>query len=581
MERVRNHLLTGLVAEDETVIGLREKRREMRDVVANNPNISATELMELGFGNIQNIGYGLVDAKMDLDLVERVNPIENRSYVPGGNVDLALRNLKGKPLTGDELKKVEEFHNFLLANPKVDIKQVRNDFRFVIDHIYRSRITTAKRHVGLDVRQYTRLTDSERDKVKGDFIEWLKQNPAATMDDVREAGFGKATSYYPLNQAKKDLGIEINISAVYLREAEENRFARLANMPERLEEPVDGAPGVIVYDDETEVSYDPNKPFLMVGRSDKFQDMMERIRLAARNKVDTLVIGETGSGKKLVARYIHDEGVGRKGPFVIYNCSKTGLSEHIMLSELFGHRKGAFTGADQETDGYFKAADGGDLILEELQILSPMGQAALLDFFDYRVLRKLGGTRTEQVNVRLIGVTNEKLDRMVDAKAFRRDLYYRLKKFTIEIPPLRDRKEDVHPLAVYFLDKHSKLLRKNPPKVPISGIRRLETYPWPGNLRELESMMEESVVLGELVTPAVEDIERAAADLMQDKDIQQTINEVRPLEEIEKLAILKALEKTCGEKINAAALLGIGKSTLYRRLEEYKSRGFTEFERFG
>ena len=235
-----------------------------------------------------------------------------------------------------------------------------------------------------------------------------------------------------------------------------------------------------------------------------------------------------------------------------------------------GHAKGAFTGAESSKRGYFESAIGGDLVLEEIATLalleSVAPQTAFLDFFDDRKIKRLGETDARNVNVRVIAVTNEDLRPLVKEGRFRRDLYFRLAKHTIVVPPLRRRKDDIPLLVDYFLQKHSRIHQREPPKPSTKYIDALAEHSWPGNIRELENLVERSVVYGQMMLPEY-------LRLGSSGDADGLSGELLTMAEMERLNIARALQKTGGDKIGAARLLGIGKSTLYRRLKQWEEEG--------
>jgi two-component system response regulator PilR (NtrC family) len=283
-----------------------------------------------------------------------------------------------------------------------------------------------------------------------------------------------------------------------------------------------------------------------------------------------LVTGESGTGKELVARAIHYNSDRRDRSFVAINCGA--IPENLLESELFGHEKGAFTGAVHQKDGLFEVADGGTLFLDEIAELPPMMQVKLLRVIQEREFRRVGGTRDLKVDVRLVAATNKDLAQAVAVEQFREDLFYRLNVIQIALPPLRDRREDIPLLIRHFLGK----LSGNPDlPVPDAVMRRLLDYHWPGNIRELENSMERCVVLGRgealsedslppQIRACVETSDRALTSLPEEGlDLDAYLGA------IEKDILLKALDRTGGVRKRAAELLGITFRSIRYRLAKF------------
>ncbi|MCZ8859015.1 sigma-54-dependent response regulator transcription factor ZraR [Escherichia albertii] len=301
--------------------------------------------------------------------------------------------------------------------------------------------------------------------------------------------------------------------------------------------------------------------FGMVGKSAAMQHLLSEIALVAPSEATVLIHGDSGTGKELVARAIHASSARREKPLVALNCAA--LNESLLESELFGHEKGAFTGADKRREGRFVEADGGTLFLDEIGDISPMMQVRLLRAIQEREVQRVGSNQTISVDVRLIAATHRDLAEEVNAGRFRQDLYYRLNVVAIEVPSLRQRREDIPLLADHFLQRFAERNRKVVKGFTPQAMDLLIHYDWPGNIRELENAVERAVVLltGEYISERELPLAIASTPipLAQSQDIQ-------PLVEVEKEVILAALEKTGGNKTEAARQLGITRKTLLAKL---------------
>ena len=302
----------------------------------------------------------------------------------------------------------------------------------------------------------------------------------------------------------------------------------------------------------------------LIGTSEVMQELCDLIRKVSQHSYPVLILGESGTGKELVARSIHDLGPRREKPFAPVDCSA--LVPTLIESELFGHTRGAFTGADKATQGLFGSADEGTLFLDEVGELPVDLQAKLLRVLQEKEIRPIGSTERIPINVRVIAATNRALETANRNGTFRQDLYFRLNVVQIRIPPLRERRGDIPLLADCFLHKFSD------PQTPVRAIsehakRQLKAYDWPGNVRELEHSIECAVALSSYQVLDVEDFSStfrgAVRETLSDDD------ELLTLDEMERRAIFRALQETGDNKVAAASLLGIGKTTLYRKLKEY------------
>jgi two-component system response regulator HydG len=277
-----------------------------------------------------------------------------------------------------------------------------------------------------------------------------------------------------------------------------------------------------------------------------------------------LILGESGTGKELVARSVHFSSPRKERPFVPVDCSS--LTPTLIESELFGYVKGAFTGALQSKQGLLESAHGGTLFLDEIGDMPIDMQAKLLRALQEHEIKPVGSTERKRINVRIIAATNRDLEAAIRNGGFRQDLYFRLNVVQVKLPPLRDRKNDIPLLVTSFLEKLS-----NPDAAPRSmsedAMLRLMAYDWPGNVRELENAVARAVALGSGPIVSVADLPSnlhyPTSERIPEKD------EVLPLEELERRAILRMLRQTGGDKLAAARRLGIGKTTLYRKLKQY------------
>lgn len=313
------------------------------------------------------------------------------------------------------------------------------------------------------------------------------------------------------------------------------------------------------------VAREVEEPAGIIARSAAMRQTMDLVRRVAKVDSTALVTGESGSGKERVARFLHEESTRASGPFVAINCGA--IPESLLEAELFGHARGAFTGATHDRPGLFEAANSGTLLLDEVGDISPAMQVKLLRVLQEREIRRVGETKMRKVDVRIIAATNRDLAQQVANGAFRQDLYYRLKVVEIRVPPLRERREDILPLARVLLADASTRMKR-----PMSGIdsdaaAQLLRYGWPGNTRELENALERAVALARGTQVELRDLPDELNQIAPPAVAQ--LGEVRPLEEIEKAYILSALQVNGGNQTRTAAQLRIGSATLYRKLKSY------------
>ena len=327
---------------------------------------------------------------------------------------------------------------------------------------------------------------------------------------------------------------------------------------------------------------DETTGYELLGRSVAIQNLRQLIRRVARTQATVLVQGESGTGKELVSRMLYKESPRADAPFIKLNCAA--IPENLIESELFGHEKGAFTGALSKREGRFELAHGGTILLDEISEISPAIQAKLLRVLQERELERVGGNRTIKVDVRVIATTNRKLEESVERKEFRQDLFFRLNVVPIHVPPLRERREDIMFLAEQFMQR---FIRKHGVRVSgFSGPTRtaLEAHSWPGNVRELQNVVERAVILcgdGCLIEPEhlgltiTASISPAPTEVRtipatETVSVQGTVQEAVPtLAELERRHIFVALERCDGNRTHAARLLDISIRTLRNKLHEY------------
>lgn len=352
------------------------------------------------------------------------------------------------------------------------------------------------------------------------------------------------------------------------------------------------------------------KQFGIIGKSKEIRDLVDITMQVAMTDISVLIFGESGTGKEVFARALHGYSPRAKQPFLSVNCGA--IPEGILESELFGHKKGSFTGALENRRGYFELADTGSLFLDELAEMPLMTQVKLLRAIETKEFMRIGGETVTKVDVRIIAATNKDLQKEVDAKRFREDLYFRLKAVTLNIPPLRKRKEDIRELAEYFINNYAANNNIPTPQLTKEALEFLINYNWPGNIRELKNSLETAIALNrsgildldsflfmssssaaevsrnlpvilkrtpedsdrEMIYRALFEIKKDLIELKQIvlNDERQKVNEiteVQSLEEVEKEAIRNALNYARGNKRKAANLLKISERTLHRKMINY------------
>ena len=303
--------------------------------------------------------------------------------------------------------------------------------------------------------------------------------------------------------------------------------------------------------------------------------ILKKLEDVAQSKAPILLVGESGTGKELLSKYIHQKSPRKFGPFVAINCAA--LPESLLESELFGYEKGAFSGAIFRKKGKIELADKGTLLLDEITEMHPHLQSKLLRVLQEEEVDRLGGYQPIKIDIRLISTTNKDIEKEVAEGRFRADLFYRINVITVKIPSLRERKEDIEFLASYFLEKFSSLYNKNIKGFTEKALIFLKNYSFPGNVRELKNMIERAVLTCEnklidfknLVDPFSQEISFPNTGT----DFAKNFTEIKPLSELEKEAIFKALELCKGNKTRAAELLGITVRTLRNKLKQYEKEG--------
>ena len=298
----------------------------------------------------------------------------------------------------------------------------------------------------------------------------------------------------------------------------------------------------------------------MTGASEKIQQVYQIIERVKDNKATIFIKGESGTGKELVARSVHYQGKFARAPFIAINCG--GIPENLLEAELFGYVKGAFTGADTNRDGYFQAANGGTVFLDEIGNASLLVQSRLLRVLQEKEVVKVGSQKPEKVDVRIIAATNTDLIEMIGKQTFREDLYYRLSVVEIEVPPLRERKEDISLLAEKFLFKYGVEYKDRLIKISPEVLAILQRYDWPGNIRELENLIQRAVIMSDKII----DVEHLPDSLKY--MIEFPDDELPPLIEIERRYIKKVLNATNNNKTRAAEILGVDRKTIRMKLED-------------
>ena len=314
---------------------------------------------------------------------------------------------------------------------------------------------------------------------------------------------------------------------------------------------------------------DLEEPLGIVVKSPKMQRIVELARRVAKVDATVLITGESGVGKELIARFVHEESTRAAGPFIAVNCGA--ITETLFESELFGHKRGAFTGATSDRQGLFEAANHGTLLLDEIGEVSPDMQVKLLRVLQEREIRRVGESQSRPVDVRVLAATNRDLAHRVADGIFRQDLYYRLKVVELNIPPLRDRRDDILPLARILLAEAADRMGRKILSLAPNTVDQLLRYDWPGNVRELENAMERAVALASGNRVGLEDLPEEIRQVFPKPVVNGGM--VQPLRDVEKEYILAVLELNGGNQTRTAEQLRVGTATLYRKLKKYRPVG--------
>ena len=351
------------------------------------------------------------------------------------------------------------------------------------------------------------------------------------------------------------------------REGRGERSVRTVNQGNALQSPTDSKPrdGEPTYLEERvrpEDKFDD-----LIGRSPSLRTVLDQIQIVAPTNSAVLILGETGTGKELIARAIHNRSSRRDRPFIKVNCAA--IPSGLLESELFGHERGAFTGAITRKLGRFELANGGTLFLDEIGDIPPELQSKLLRVLQEQEFERLGSTQTTRVDVRVVTATSRDLPQMVANREFRSDLYYRLNVFPVRLPALRERPEDISLLARHFVDLYSKRMKKSVERIPMQAMRVLSIYPWPGNVRELQNFIERAVILspGKVLRPPLAELQAGSG---LDASAQSAAPKAMSLKDVEREHILQALAETnwvVGGPKGAAARLGLQRTTLIFKMQ--------------
>jgi two-component system response regulator AtoC len=407
---------------------------------------------------------------------------------------------------------------------------------------------------------------------------YRKEKPASVILDLKMPGMDGMETLKEMKRIDQEIPVIINtahgdvptaVEAIKLGAydfiTKPPDFDRLIFIIKRATEKfdLDKKIGMLRDDVETSLEY-------LLGKSSAIKKVVQQIHQISHSNFSVILQGETGTGKSFIARAIHNLSKRQKGPFVTIDIGA--MPETLVESELFGYEKGAFTGAGQKKKGFFEMADGGTILIDELQNLSPYVQSKLLNAVEERCIVPLGSTRPVKIDVRIVGATNTDILKAVrEKKSFREDLFYRLSEFMIYLPPLRERVEDISFFAEKFCMDVAEDLNKKIHSISPEALNRLRNHTWPGNIRELKNVMRRAVLLSDKEIIQPEHIEFLIKNTDSAGKDMPLLNEVQNLSltEIEKAAIKKVLHMTGGNKSKTASVLKIDYSTLLRKLKNY------------
>lgn len=445
------------------------------------------------------------------------------------------------------------------------LSEMIENIEIILNHVHEGIVIADKEGRVLYVNEANeRITGLENRKILGKYVKDIVPNSAIT--DVIRTG-------------KEKLGVKTKVNDRYV-------ISNIVPIKNRKGNEVIGA--ISVFLDVTEIEHlnaklikaeeKINKLSLqlssfigseepIVGKNSKMQKAFSLALKAANVNSNVLITGESGTGKEVIAKYIHNKGSRKNKPFVAVNCGA--IPENLLESELFGYEAGAFTGASSKgKPGLFEQADGGTIFLDEIGDMPYLLQVKLLRVLQDKEIIRVGGTQKIKLDVRVIAATNKDLETMVKEKKFREDLFYRLNVIKIDIPPLKERKEDLPLYISYFLNKLSLRLGREKPKIASTAMKLLLNYDYPGNIRELENILEKSLILDDDDVITVEDLPEYLLKESSYKYYGATKEQWPKLFEVEKNLIEESL-KVFKSKTKVAEVLGIPRSTLYRKLKEY------------